>query len=132
MVVRSLYRVIYGDTDQMGFVYYANYYRLFEMGRNEYLRERGLTYREIEEKGLRLPVTESKCKYRSPAYYDDLLTVETRITKARGARIRFFYEIKNEEGKLLASGETEHANVDESGKVCRLEPELIEILAPEG
>lgn len=131
MVVATPYRVIYGDTDQMGVVYYANYLRLFELGRNEYLREAGLTYREIEARGLRLPVVHASCDYSRPARYDDLLSVETRVTKVQGARVHFAYEIKNEEGNRLATGSTVHANVDATGRVVRLDPQLILALQPE-
>ncbi|MDW7712036.1 MAG: thioesterase family protein [Deferrisomatales bacterium] len=124
-------RVIYGDTDNMGVVYYANYLRFFELGRNEYMRARGLTYREVEARGFQLPVTEARCRYRKPARYDDLLTVETRVTRARGARVVFSYEIRGEGGDVLAEGETEHAAVGPGGRPQRLPPDVLEILAPE-
>lgn len=125
-------RVIYGDTDNMGVVYYANYLRFFELGRNEYMRARGLTYREVEARGLQLPVTEARCRYRKPARYDDLLTVETRVTRARGARVVFGYAIRGEEGEVLAEGETEHAAVGPGGRPRRVPADILEILAPEG
>ena len=131
MVISTPYRVIYGDTDQMGIVYYANYLRLFELGRNEYMRAVGLTYREVEERGLMLPVTHAACKYRKSARYDDLVHVQTRITSIRGARVHFAYEIRNEAGELLVEGSTEHASVDRSGRVVRLTPELVKALEPE-
>lgn len=131
MVVAAPYRAIYGDTDQMGVVYYANYLRLFEIGRNEYLRHIGLTYREIEEKGFFLPVTEASCRYKKSALYDDLLSIETKITKIKGARIHFTYEIFNEARDLIVTGFTEHATLDPSGRVVRLPQELVEALQPE-
>lgn len=132
MVIPARCRVIYGDTDNMGVVYYANYLRFFELGRNEYMRARGLTYREVEARGLQLPVTEARCRYRKPARYDDLLTVETRVTRARGARVVFGYAIRGEEGEVLAEGETEHAAVGPGGRPRRVPEDILEILAPEG
>lgn len=131
MVVETPYRVIYGDTDQMGVVYYANYLRLFELGRNEYLRDKGMTYREIEERGLFLPVVSASVRYKRPARYDDLLTVRTRIISAKGARVNFKYEIVNEEGVLLIEGDTQHANTGPGGRPTRLPAEIIELLEPE-
>jgi acyl-CoA thioester hydrolase len=130
-VIATSYRVIYGDTDNMGVVYYANYLRIFELGRNEYMRARGLTYREVEARGLKLPVVEAHCRYLRPARYDDLLTIETRITRAKAARVSFAYALKNEAGELLAEGHTDHAAVGDSGKPVRLPPEVIEALAAE-
>jgi len=131
VVIPSRCRVIYGDTDNMGIVYYANYLRFFELGRNEYMRARGVTYREVESRGLALPVTEARCRYLRPARYDDLLTVETRVTRARGARVVFSYAIRNEAGELLAEGETEHAAVGAGGRPQRVPPDLLEVLAAE-
>lgn len=131
MVDTLTYRVIYADTDQMGVMYYANYLRLFEAGRGEYMRKRGLTYKEVEGRGLFLPVTLAQCKYRKSARYDDLLTLKTKILSARGARVVFNFEIHNEKGELLAEGKTEHAFVDGEGRIQRLGKELIEALAPE-
>jgi acyl-CoA thioester hydrolase len=74
------YRVIYGDTDQMGVVYYANYLRWFEMGRTELLRQIGATYSSVEEAGFFFPVTEVSCRYLKPARFDDEITVETTLT----------------------------------------------------
>lgn len=131
MVDTLTYRVIYADTDQMGVMYYANYLRLFEAGRGEYMRKRGLTYKEVEGRGLFLPVTHAQCKYRKSARYDDLLTLRTRILSARGARVVFDFQVYNEKGELLAEGKTEHASVDGEGRIQRLGKELVEALAPE-
>jgi len=131
VVIPARYRVIYGDTDTMGVVYYANYLRFFELGRNEYMRVRGLTYREVEAQGLMLPVTEARCRYLKPARYDDLLTVETRVSRARGARVVFAYALRGEAGELLAEGETEHGVVGAGGRPRRLPAEILEVLAAE-
>lgn len=130
-MVRTDIRVIYGDTDQMGVVYYANYLRYFEAGRNEYMRTRGLRYRDFEEGfSLRLPVVEACVSYRQPARYDDLITVETSITEAARASARFGYRIVRD-GELLATGHTVHACVDLEGRIRRLPRELLERLRGE-
>ncbi len=122
------YRVIYGDTDTGGVMYYGNYLRLFEIGRTELLRAHGLTYREIEEsEGLILPVVEAHVRYKAPAHYDDLLTVETRLAEVKPHRVRFDYEIKRE-GRLLAQGYTVHAPVTKEGRLCRFPESLLRSL----
>lgn len=131
MVIAAAYRVIYGDTDQMGVLYYGNYLRLFEVGRGEYLRVRGLTYREVEARGFALPVTEARCAYLRSARYDDLLSIETRVTRVKGARVAFEYAVRNEAGELLAEGMTEHASVGPSGRPVRLPADLLAVLAPD-
>mgnify|MGYP001052912456 CR=1 FL=1 len=106
-------RAIYRDTDQMGVVYYGNYYAWFETGRNEFIRSLGLSYKELEEQGIMLPVIESRCTYKVPARYDDLVLVRTGISDITGARIAFAYEvIREEDGVLLAWGGTTHAFAD--------------------
>jgi len=129
-MVSTLYRVIYGDTDQMGVVYYGNYLRYFEAGRNEYLREKGARYRDVErEFDIHLPVVEANVRYRHPARYDDLLRIETEVTEVRRARLRFAYRIVREEGeRLLAEGETVHACVDREGRPVKLPERLVELL----
>jgi acyl-CoA thioester hydrolase len=103
-VVPAKLRVIYGDTDQMGVVYYANYLRFFEAGRNEFIRAKGLRYRDFEEAfGLRLPVAEASVSYKLPARYDDLLDVEVSLAEVRRASARFEYRLVRE-GVLLATG----------------------------
>jgi len=122
-------RVIYGDTDQMGVVYYANYLRFFEASRNEFIRAKGLRYRDFERTyGLMLPVAEAGVHYRVPARYDDLLTIEATLSEARRASARFEYRVLRE-CELLATGHTVHACVDPAGKVRRMPPELLERLA---
>ena len=122
-------RVIYGDTDQMGVVYYANYLRFFEAARNEFIRAKGLRYRDLEaEHGLRLPVTEASVRYKLPARYDDLLTVEIALGEARRASARFDYRVLRG-AELLATGHTVHACVGVDGRVRRLPAGLLERLA---
>ena len=99
-------RVRYGETDQMGYCYYGNYAQYFEVGRVEAMRKIGMSYRELEEKGIMLPVSEFHVKYILPAMYDDLLTIETKISSLKGARITFDYIITNEAGKTISTAST--------------------------
>jgi acyl-CoA thioester hydrolase len=127
-MVKTEYRVIYGDTDQMGVVYYANYLRFFEAGRNEYLRAHGARYRDVEaELQIHLPVVEAHVAYKLPARYDDLLAVETTLAKVGKASARFEYRVLRAE-ELLATGHTVHACVDFQGKLQRLPAALAERL----
>jgi acyl-CoA thioester hydrolase len=129
-MVETRLRVIYGDTDQMGVVYYANYLRYFEAGRNEFIRAKGLRYRDFEATyGLRLPVADAGVSYKVPARYDDLLTVETALVEAKRASARFGYRVLRDDGELLATGHTVHACVDLAGRVQRMPRELIERLS---
>jgi len=131
-MVTTRIRVIYGDTDQMGVVYYANYLRYFEAGRNEFIRERGLRYRDFEERfGLRLPVAEAGVSYKQPARYDDLLDLEVTLAELRRASARFEYRLLRQ-GELLATGHTLHACVDLEGRLRRLPAELVEHLGRGG
>ena len=100
-------RVRYQETDQMGIVYYSNYFVYFEMGRIEFLRSVGISYAELEKENVFLAVADAHCKYRSPAVFDDLLVIKTCISMMKLARIEFSYEIRrvNEEA-LIAEGST--------------------------
>ena len=111
------HRISYGETDAMNVVYYAEYFHLFERSRNTWLRERGLSYREIEERGVFLPVREAACRYRSPLRYDDLVYIRVGVQEWGRASILFAYEIYNEDkNKVLATGHTQHACVSPEGK----------------
>ncbi len=99
-------RVRYGETDQMGYCYYGNYAQYFEVGRVEALRALGMSYRDLEEMGIMLPVSTFSVKYLAPAFYDDELTVITWITEITGSRIYFEYEIRNEKNTLISKAET--------------------------
>jgi acyl-CoA thioester hydrolase len=111
-------RVRYAETDQMGVVYYANYLIYFEIGRVEYMRERGVAYKEMEiQDDSYIVVAESHCRHLRPARYDDLLRIRTRVAQARRRTIRFAYEIVNSaSGVLLATGETLHVVCDSKGR----------------
>lgn len=99
-------RVRYGETDKMGIVYYGNYATYLEQGRTEWLRDIGFSYKWMEDNGIHLPVVELSVKYKAPARYDDVLTVTTTLKKIPTYSIEFTYEIHNQEGQLLITGET--------------------------
>jgi acyl-CoA thioester hydrolase len=99
-------RVRYGETDQMGYMYYGNYAQFYEVGRVEMLRSLGLTYSGMEESGIKMPVLELKCKYLKPALYDEEITVNVIMDKIPGIRIHFRYELFNEKQELINTGET--------------------------
>ena len=109
--VTMTYRVPYADTDQMGVVYYANYLVLFERARNEMLRAYGLTYLELEQLGVALPVVEATVAYHSPAHYDDLLEISAVCSEYKGVRIKVSCKVCRD-GKLLAEGFTRHVFAD--------------------
>ncbi|MDE7370204.1 MAG: acyl-CoA thioesterase [Desulfovibrio sp.] len=115
------HRVSYGETDCMGVLYYAEYLHIFERARSAYIRERGMSYADVEKKGVILPVREAECRYRSPARYDELVLVRTGVSEWGRASLRFVYEMWNEDKtRLLATGMTQHALVDASGRPIRM------------
>ncbi|MCA0932326.1 acyl-CoA thioesterase [Lutimonas saemankumensis] len=97
-------RVRYGETDQMGYVYYGNYAQFFEVGRVEWLRALGVSYKSLEESGIMLPVRELNINYLKPAKYDDLLTITTILSKKPLVKIEFDFEVQNEKKELLTTG----------------------------
>ena len=105
-------RVRYGETDQMGYVYYGNYATYFEVARVELLRSIGFTYKKLEEEGIMLPVFDFSIKYFKPAFYDDLLTIKTSLQYNNGARVKFLYDIFNDSGTLLNKAETTLVFID--------------------
>jgi acyl-CoA thioester hydrolase len=121
-------RVRYAETDRMGVVYYANYFVWFEVGRTEWLRESGWSYREMEAEGMTLPVIEAHCEYRQPARYDDEIEIRTRAQLLTPIRIRFDYEVVRGEQAVVASGYTSHAALDATGKPRRLPARVAEVL----
>ena len=121
-------RVIYGDTDQMGVVYYATYLRFFEGARNEWIRGLGITYRDIEERGIMLPVYEASVQYLKPARYDDLLEIQIVTTHTR-VKIRFEYKVHREQdGAVIALGHTVHVCVGPELRPTRAPDWLLEKL----
>ncbi len=120
-------RIIFGDTDQMGVVYYANYLRFFEASRAAYWRAQGKSYKDLEAAQVALPVVEAHCRYRAPAYYEDLLAIEVEVTELRAASLRFAYVVRRGE-TVLAEGWTRHAVVGPSGRPRALPEELRALL----
>ncbi len=125
-VTDATLRVIFGDTDQMGVVYYANYFRYFEFARGEFFRARGGHYGALEREGYGLPVVAAHCDYRRPAKYDDLLSIRATLSETRRASLRFDYEVRRDEA-LLATGHTVHACVGRDGKPTGLPPSLLKL-----
>ncbi len=121
-VCKTPLRVRYAETDQMGVVYHSNYLVWFEMGRVEFMREHGLSYKEMElEEGCMIAVVEATARYRAPARYDEELVVETELLGVRGAVIRFGYRVvRPEDGVLLCEGHTVHVVVGRDMKRRRL------------
>lgn len=118
-------RVRYAETDQMGVVYHGNYAVFFEMGRVEWLRNMGVSYKSMEENGIMLPVVSLTMNYKKPARYDDLLTVKTIFKSQTSVKIEFDYEIYNEKGELLTTGYSMLVFVDMKTGKPTLPPEYI-------
>lgn len=116
-------RVRYAETDRMGLLHHSGYVVYFEMGRTELLRRRGLSYRDLEDSGYLLVIVDLSCKYRRPAYYDDLLVVRTRVSRVTHVKIVHTYQVFRD-GQLLAEGQTTLACVDRDGKPQALPPIL--------
>jgi acyl-CoA thioester hydrolase len=120
-------RIRYSETDQMGYCYYGNYAQFFEIGRVETLRAIGVSYKELEERGIMLPVVEFNVKYIKPALYDDLIEIRTYLKKVPGVKIEFDYEIFNEQQELLTKGYTSLVFISsETMKPIQAPKELIE------
>jgi acyl-CoA thioester hydrolase len=130
MAAPTKLRVRYAETDQMGVVYYANYFVWFEVARTDLLRSLGWTYREMEAEGVLLPVIEAQCNYRRPARYDDDVEIRTSCTVTSPVRMEFSYEIDIAGGENpVAVGRTRHAAVDRDGRPCRLPDRILEAFA---
>lgn len=117
-------RVRYAETDAMGVVHHANYLVWFELGRSELCRTKGFSYREMEQDGALLVVAEAYCRYKSPAFYDEELTIRTKVAELKSRTMRFVYEVFRESDQtLLAEGETTHV-VTNANKKVRSMPEI--------
>lgn len=117
MAFETEVRVRYADTDQMGIVYHSNYFVWMEVGRTEFFRKVGLSYKTIEEKGVVFPVVDASCRYKKPARYDDKLIIETVVREYSAAKIIIAYKIIRKKDKiLLAEGMTVHGITDKKGK----------------
>ena len=125
-------RVRYGETDQMGYLYYGNYAQYYEIGRVEMLRSLGLTYKEMEEeRGVLMPVVYLEMRYVRPARYDELLTIQTQLRKLPGQYITFHVEIRNAQQKLVQAGRVRLCFVEQQTQKTISAPEfLLEKLRP--
>ena len=124
-------RVRYADTDQMGYVYYGNYAAYYEVARVESFRQLGYSYKNLEEAGVMMPVLELTTKYLLPAKYDDLLTVKVAIPEMPRVKIKYAYDIFNEQGDHLNHGETTLAFINmESGRPVRIPQVMKDLLDP--
>ena len=124
-------RVRYADTDQMGYVYYGNYARYYEIGRVEALRSLDFHYKVMEDEGVMMPVYENHSRYLKPARYDDELTIRVILREMPGIRVIFHYEIRNQQGVLLNTGETTLVfQRRDNGKLCVAPEKLLHKLKP--
>lgn len=116
----------------MGIVYHTNYIKWFEIGRGELLRELGIPYARIEERGYNLPLTEVTCQFLHPARYDQIIMIETEITYLKRASVKFSYVISDEKmQKVLVEGESAHACINKQGKVVRIPEDIAEKINPQ-
>ena len=123
-------RVRYAETDRMGVVYYGNYLMYFEVARAEYMRDAGIPYSEMERRNVIMAVSEVYCRYRQPAFFDDVLLIRTWISEMSRVRVKFEHEIRRKEtGELLATGYARLGCVTTEGRVQRLPEDLAEVLA---
>ena len=122
-------RVRYAETDQMGIAHHSNYLVWFEVGRSDLCRQKGFSYQEMEEGDSLLVVAEARVRYRSPAFYEDLLTIRTKVTEIRSRSVRFVYEVyRRSDSTVLAEGETLHLVTDGSRRVKSLPTDFREKL----
>ncbi|POY36303.1 thioesterase [Solitalea longa] len=122
-------RVRYGETDQMGYMYYGNYAEFLEVARVEMLRSMGLSYKSFEESGIMMPVLELNVKYIKPARYDDEITIKTSVKHKPAIRIHFDYELFNEAGELITIAHTKLVFVDmKTNKPCHAPQEFMDKL----
>ena len=124
-------RVRYGETDQMGYVYYGNYASYYEVARVESLRKLGFAYKELEGMGIMLPVLENRSKFHRPARYDEILTIKVTIPEKPSLKMKFVYEVFNEENELINSGETVLVFIKQATmKPCRMPQVMDDLLHP--
>ncbi len=125
------HRVYYAETDAMGVVYYGNYFEWFEQARDHFLREKGMSYAEVESRGIFLPVTETSCNYLYPARYGEEIKIKTSIKKIARASIVFYYEVYNitQNEILMNKAHTTHACLNSEGKVVRIPKWLLEVIS---
>ena len=125
-------RVEYHHTDQMGIVHHSNYIKFFEVARTEWLRAIGLTYAEMERRGVMMPIVDVQVHYRNPAYYDELIAVTACVDEMPMARMNFRYEVRGEDGREIASGSTTLGFIDHITRRPQRAPKwLVEVLEEE-
>jgi len=130
--VRTRLRVRYPETDHMGVVHHTHYLTWFEVGRTEFMRERGRTYADMERAGIFMPVAGAECRYLSPARYDEEIEIETRVASASRIRVEFAYvATRVADGRLLASGRTIHVATTPAGAPRRMPQEYVDALTGE-
>lgn len=128
-VTEERIRVRYGETDQMGHAYYANYLYWFEQARGTWCRARGFSYKTLEEDGYFLPVVEAYARYKGEVKYDDVITVRVQVTEIKRAAIKFEYEVVNEStGKVTTEGHTWHVLMGRERKAISIPPDIREML----
>ena len=122
-------RVRYADVDRMGVAYHSRYLEWFEAARTEMLREMGLPYKQLEDRGFLLPVIEVSCAYRAPARYDETVEIRTELRAANRIKIELTYEVRNaESAAVLAAGRTLHCFTNPQGRPVRADPSVIELM----
>lgn len=130
-VAETQVRVRYAETDQMGYAYYGNYATYYEVGRVEALRQLGFQYKEMEENGIMMPVTDLKCKFLKPAKYDELITIRVIIKALPSVRMYFYYEVLDADGNKLNEGETTLVFINmSSNRPCKAPEYLLKKLSP--
>lgn len=122
------YRILYGDSDQMGIVYHPNYLKYLEIGRIEFLRDSGYSYAKLEENGIRIPVLRVELDYKRPARFDDVITIHTSLESISRIRLVFSYEVYSPTRDLLLTARTEHAFTNGENKLSRVEQGFIDSL----
>lgn len=122
-------RVRYAETDQMGVVYHANHFVWFEVGRVEFFRQLGFSYKDMEQQdGCHIAVVDARCRYKAPARYDDEVVVRTQLKNARESMVHFAYElVRASDGLLLAEGETMHVVIDRELKKTPIPEKYMQI-----
>lgn len=122
-------KVRFAETDMMGVVHHANYFRWFEVGRVEYLRQAGINLLDLMAVGIVFPITDVSCQYKSSAYFDDIISIETSLIELSRAKMVYSYRVVREaDEKLLAEGKTQNVFTDKQGRIIRLEPQVLEKL----
>lgn len=126
---RARLRVRYPETDHMGVVHHSHYLNWFEVGRTEYMRERGASYADMERAGVFMPVVEASCRYLSSARYDEEIEIETRVAEASRIKVEFRYVVSRPaDGRVLAEGRTVHVATDAGGVPRRMSQEYVDAL----